>query len=211
MNFQYKKTFDTLKNITDNLYDNIDKFNDLIDIHENTNSKKNLINNLEKKDFSFYSCKESLFKNTKLILNKGNNFVLNKYGDICLGFQTNEDCNLKLLLPNNDIYENIICKKNIITYLENPYFIIHSFYDELRLISDRNIDVNIISVFINNTEKLYLAQNNFTIFSKVYSYGMLRNFPSNNDLDSFRSYITNNNIHEDFSFFNLKNYNIKRK
>ncbi len=179
MNYE-NQIIDLLKNIKNNQYENIEKFNDSIIKKDNKDSYKNLDIQLNKKNYVFFNNKYELKKNQKFIIDKNNN------GDICFGFLTSEDCILKILFENN-IYENIVCKKNIISYLEIPLFLISSFYNEISIITDKNVYINIISIFIEHSIRIFLARNNFSINNKLYFNGLI--YHLKNGYDTKNNYL----------------------
>ncbi len=141
-----------------------------LDININININENNINlNLDK----YYLSK-------KIELKKNINYKLEKDSDICIGFQTNEDCLIKVFHKNNTSnfkeFENIECKKNKIKLLENPIFFVSSFYEDFYIISDKNIDLNIIHTFVNHDVRLNLAQNDFYYPSKLNNKFYFRGF-----------------------------------
>ncbi len=145
-------------------------------LNENIN-KINELYNIKNSDMNLMKNKYFLFLSNKIELKKNNNFKLEKDSDICIGFQTNEDCMIKIMHKNNNlnsyIYENIEFKKNKIVLLENPIFFISCFYEDLYIISDKNIELNILHMFVNNDIRLNLAKNNFFYQNKHYFRGFI--------------------------------------
>ncbi len=148
-----------IESIFNHLNENLSKINEL---YNTKNSDINLIKN-----------KYFLFLSNKFELKKNNYFKFEKESDICIGFQTNEDCMIKILYKNNILYENIECKKHKIILLENPIFFISSFYEDFYIISDKNIELNILHMFVSNDLRLNLAQNDFYYKNKSYFRGFI--------------------------------------
>ncbi len=148
-----------IESIFNHLNENLSKINEL---YNTKNSDINLIKN-----------KYFLFLSNKFELKKNNYFKFEKESDICIGFQTNEDCMIKILYKNNILYENIECKKHKIILLKNPIFFISSFYEDFYIISDKNIELNILHMFVSNDLRLNLAQNDFYYKNKSYFRGFI--------------------------------------
>ena len=76
---------------------------ELIFNHLNENiTKINELYNTKNSDINLIKNKYFLFLSNKIELKKNNNFKLEKDSDICIGFQTNQDCMIKILYKNNN-------------------------------------------------------------------------------------------------------------
>ena len=176
--------------VIDSLYESDEEFRNYSKVFEKNNveSVKKLLDH----DFSFYM-------SDKKMIDKNIRYTIERCGDLFLGFETSEDVYIDIYFGGSKIIENLFCKKNTITYLQNPFILVKVLYNDIQIKVKETVEIKFLFLFLRQDYRIMLVRERKYFLSESHYFDSYVHY-FNNRINSSQKDTFISQGYKDFSF-----------